>query len=244
MKALIAGAIAVLALLVWFARAPSAQPGAIDPNAFTAAAPTPLDADRVGEALAPQPLAARAVSAASPPPTLAARIERLRAGADARDAYRAYRLIAGCLRAREFDAHVAALPMTLEFAAERAAGTRSAQRVSEACQDISPLQMAQRVSLVERAARAGVPGAAAAWTTEGPFGDKTALMQRPDDPLVVEWANQAIEMIKAATKQNDVEAIGQFGLLCMNWELDEVDKLKVVLHDADERELRARVERN
>jgi hypothetical protein len=238
MKALAAGAIAVLTVGLWFARMMPAPIPAIEANAIAVAPAAAAAAQGTGRARMPRPAAARP-AASSAEPSLATKIERLRASADPRDAYRAYRLIADCLHAREFGAHVVSLPMTPEFDAERAANAHTARRASDACQDISSLQVAARLSLAERAARAGVPGAAAAWTAEGPFGDKTALTQRPDDPLVVEWAQQAIEMIKTATKRGDVDAIGQFGLLCMNWELDEVDKLKVVLHDATEHELHA-----
>lgn len=241
MRTLAAGAIAVLTVSVWVAWTTRPQAAAIDSDAV-AAASVATAAEGAGHALMRQPVAAAPAAASAAELGLAARIERLRASTDPRDAYRAYLLIAGCLHAREFNARVAALPMTAEFAAEHAANGHAARRTSEACQDISPLQIGARLSLAERAARAGVPGAVAAWTAEGPFGDKTALAQRPDDPLVVEWAQRAIEMIKTATKQGDVDAIGQFGLLCMNWELDEVDKLKVVLHDAAEHELQAQAD--
>jgi hypothetical protein len=241
MKTLAAGAITVLTVSVWVAWTARLQAIAVDSDA-SAVVRVAAAAEGASAALMRRAVAASPATASPAEPGLAARIERLRASSDPRDAYRAYRLIAGCLHAREFNAHVTLLPMTAEFAAERAASAHAARRVSESCQDISSLQIGARLSLAERAARAGVPGAAAAWTTEGPFGDKTALAQRPDDPLVVEWAQQAIEMIKAATKQGDVDAIGQFGLLCMNWELDEVDKLKVVLHDAAEHELQAQAD--
>jgi hypothetical protein len=238
MKTLAASAIAVLTVGAWFTWTLGPPDPAIDADTLVAA-PARSVVPRTVSPRKPPPATQRALAASTATPSLAARIELLRASADPNDAYRAYRLIAGCLRAREFDAYVTSLPMTAEHAAERAANAHAARRVNEACQDISPVQIAQRLAMAERAARAGVPGAAAAWTAEGPFGDKTALAQRPDDPLVVEWAQQAIEMIKAATKRGDVDAIGQFGLLCMNWELDEVDKLKVVLNDATERDMHA-----
>ena len=85
------------------------------------------------------------------------------------------------------------------------------------------------------AADDGVPGAASAWIEEGPYGDRTALTQRPDDPLVVEWVEQAIARVLAATRHSDTEAISQFGLLCLNWEMDDVARVRLLVDAALQR---------
>jgi hypothetical protein len=177
---------------------------------------------------AQQPRVASAARAA--PIGAAATIERLTATRDPRDAYRAFRLIARCVQARRLDDEMKALPMGPEHAAERLAYGDGRRRVQAACLDITAAQIAMRLSLVEQAARAGVPGAVTAWVEEGPFGDPSALDQRPDDPLVAAWVEQAIEAVKDAARRDDVEAIIQLGLLSLNWERDEAARVKLLLH--------------
>jgi hypothetical protein len=180
----------------------------------------------------PLPMDKPAAAAASVPASLAATIEQLKATGDARDAYQAFQLIAKCVRARERDDEMKSLPMGPDFAAERSVYGDGRQRLRDACQDITTAQITTRLPLVEKAARAGVPGAVTARIGEGPFGDRTALDQRPDDPLVTEWVEQAIASVKDAARRDDVEAILQLGLLSLYWELDEVDRLKALVHYA------------
>jgi hypothetical protein len=186
----------------------------------------------------PRPMEKPAAAAALVPATLATTIEQLKATGDPRDAYKAFRLIANCVRARELDDEMKALPMGPEFAAERRAYGDGRQRLRDACQDITTAQIAARLPLVEKAARAGVPGAVTARIGEGPFGDRTALEQRPDDPLVAEWVEQSIASVKAAARRDDIEAILQLALLTLYWELDEIDKLKTLMQYASGPSLR------
>src|SRR5262249_52194510 len=109
-----------------------------------------------------------------------------------------------------------------------------AQRIGAACGDLTTREVEQRIELAASAADDGIPGAASAWIEEGPFGDKTALTQRPDDPLIVEWAQLAIARVGAATKRSDTDAIGQFGMLCLNWELDDVTRVRLLVDAAQE----------
>ena len=154
--------------------------------------------------------AAEAVRGTPPkvaPPSPGARVERLTASGDPSDAYRAFRLIEQCVRARESDA---------------------------ACRGIGAAQRRDRLALLEKAARAGVPGAASAWAGAGPFGDKSALTQRPDDPLVAEWVRDAVEMIRAAAGRNDVAAITQLGWLTVHWDMGDAERLAaLVSHPAE-----------
>jgi len=180
----------------------------------------------------PRPTEKLAAGFSMVPASLAATIEQLKATGDPRDAYKAFRLIANCVRARELDDEMNALPLGPEFAAERRAYGDGRQRLRDACQDITTAQIAGRLPLVEKAARAGVPGAVTARIGEGPFGDRTALEQRPDDPLVTEWVEQSIASVKAAARRDDIEAILQLALLALYWELDEIDKLKTLVQHA------------
>jgi hypothetical protein len=108
-------------------------------------------------------------------------------------------------------------------------------RIASACGDLSARQVEQRIELVAAAADDGVPGAASAWIEEGPYGDRTALTQRPDDPLVVAWVEQAIERVLEASRHSDIEAVGQFGMLCLNWEMDDVARVRLLVDAALQR---------
>ena len=74
-----------------------------------------------------------------------------------------------------------------------------------------------------------MPGAATAWTGEGPFGDKTALTQRPDDPLVDEWVHQAVDMIRLAARRDDGDAITQLGWLAVHWDMSDAQRLSALV---------------
>ena len=225
----------VLALLVgacWFlVDADPAQPHVrLHADAVESADESPFDIG--AHRRPPRPIDESAATAPNVSPSLATTIEQLEATGDARDAYQAFRLIAKCVRARELDDEMKSLPMGMDFSALRHAYRDGPQRVREACRDITPVQIANRLPLVEQAARAGVHGAVTARIGEGPFGDRTALEQRPDDPLVIEWVERAIASVKAAARSDDVEAIGQLALLSLHWELDEIDRMKTLVQEA------------
>lgn len=182
---------------------PAPAPLALQPAAGGRAA----DQEAVVVAQRPAALAA--------PADAGSRVERLVASGDPRDAYRAFRLIDRCMRARGGDAVAA-------------------------CRGIGAAQRRDRLALLETAARAGVPGAVTAWTAEGPFGDKSALTQRPDDPLVAEWVRQAVEMIRTAAARNDVAAITQLGWLTVHWDMGDTERLGALVNRPAEWQPRSR----
>ncbi len=182
-------------------------------------APDPIAPDTVVPGFEPSQGDGVALEGPAPPPPAKAsppspgtRARRLAASGDPHDAYRAYRLIDRCLRARESEA---------------------------ACRGMGAAQLRSRLALLGQAARAGVPGAAAAWAGEGPFGDKSALTQRPDDPLVVEWVREAVEMIREAATRNDVAAITQLGWLTVHWDMGDAERLSALVSHAAEWETQA-----
>ena len=149
--------------------------------------------------------------------------------------YQAFGVLAQCAHAIDFDRYLKSLPVDPESTRLRERYGDGFARIAAACGDLSARQLDLRVELAASAADEGIPGAASAWVEEGPFGDKTALTQRPDDPLIVEWAHQAIARVSAATKRADTEAIGQFGLLCLNWEMDDVARVRLLVDAGVER---------
>jgi hypothetical protein len=168
---------------------------------------------------------------------LGQRVERLLARGTPRDKYQAFDVLARCTHALEFDRYLKSLPADTESMRLRRRYGDGAQRIAVACGDLTMRQLDQRIELAASAADEGIPGAATAWIEEGPYGDKTALTQRPSDPLIVEWAQQAIARVGAATKRSDTEAIGQFGMLCLNWELDDVTRVRLLVDAAIESRL-------
>jgi hypothetical protein len=57
------------------------------------------------------------------------------------------------------------------------------------------------------AVKAGIPGASTLYVAEGPFGDPSALDNRPDDLLVREWIASALSFLDRDAKRGDLMAI-------------------------------------
>jgi len=175
--------------------------------------------------------------------SLASRVERLGRRETPLDAFAAFGLLARCVRAHEFDAYLKSLPIERGLDAQRSNYGDGRRFLREACGDLSMAQLVARIGLVEKAARGAVPGAASAWIEQGPFGDKSALDQRPDDPLVAEWVQQAIAWVKSGARRDDIAAIVQFGMLSLNWELSDTERVKMLVHTATQRDLDAQLQR-
>jgi hypothetical protein len=235
MKALLSTvAAAIVAIAVLAVVRVATAPATVDvPQAARVATPRAAHAPRAS-ALAWReiPPASRASSESL---SLQQRVERLQARGTARDRYQAFALLARCADAIDFDRYLKSLPAGPATARLRERYGDGSARIATACGDLSARQVERRIELVAAAADDGVPGAASAWVEEGPFGDSSALTQRPDDPLVVQWAEQAIERVLAATRHSDTEAIGQFGMLCLNWEMDDVARVRLLVDAARER---------
>jgi len=215
------------------ARASASPIGPVDESAMAAEPPgRSPKLPQAAPTVTPEPLA-----------SLADRVERLGSLDTPLDAFAAFGLLARCVRAREFDTYMKSLPMERELDAQRSAYGDGQPALRQACSDLSTAQLVERIGLVEKAARGGIPGAASAWIEQGPFGDKSALEQRPDDPLVADWVQQAIAWVKSAAKRDDIEAIAQFGMLSLNWELGDTERVKVLVHAATQRDLEIQMRR-
>lgn len=75
------------------------------------------------------------------------------------------------------------------------------------CGDLNISDFAMRLPLLERAAEAGIEMAAIRLTTEGPWGDPSALTARGNDPLVIEWRARMESLIRKAADKGDLMAI-------------------------------------
>lgn len=250
MRALWGSVAAVVAVpaAFWLATL-STVPGSPMGPAPIAAAP-PLQATMTPTAVAPtavvpiRPVAARGASPrAAPAGAASLRVEPLLRLATPRERYQAFALLADCVHAIDFDRYLESLPVGERTSRLRQRYGDGAARIAAACGDLSARQVEQRIALAAGAADEGVPGAASAWIEEGPYGNRSALTQRPDDPLIVEWAERAIERVHAATRRADTEAISQYALLSLHLDLDDVARVRLLVDAAVQRRREERIER-
>lgn len=187
-----AAALAALAWACWPA-----------PEAVTPAALTPSPAGRSLSSYfnldaSPAPASAQASAA----PGLEQQLARLAASGNPDDAYAAYNLLDDCIVFQ----HEGRLPaLEFERGSEMTPEEKSAQQ--QLCADLTERQKSARLDYLAAAARGGVPGAATRFMQEGPFGDRSALRSRPDDPLVLAWKQQAIAQLTAQAEQAELTSV-------------------------------------
>lgn len=197
--AIAAAIAAVLAVVYW----PAPDGGAPDAAATAAASGPP------GRSLASY-LNIDATPAADAAPVvvpLAQRLERLASSGKPEDAYAAYNLIDDCI---VFQRESRLPGMEFELGREMTAEEKAAQQ--QLCAGMTQRQREDRLGYLATAAQGGVPGAATLFLSEGPFGDRSALRNRPDDPLVQAWKRQAIAQL---TTQADAAELTSVSTLMM-----------------------------
>lgn len=138
----------------------------------------------------------------APPVPLAQQLARLAASGRPEDAYAAYNLLDDCI-SFEKDGRLPGLEF--ELGREMTAEEKTAQR--QLCAGLTQRQREDRLAYLATAAKAGVPGAATLFLSEGPFGDRSALRNRPDDPLVQAWKRQAIAQLTAQADDAEVSSL-------------------------------------
>ncbi|MCC7598085.1 hypothetical protein IGS61_11340 [Janthinobacterium sp. FW305-129] len=191
--AIAAAIAAVLALVYWPA------PGGGAPESSTAAASAPA-----GRSLESYLTIDAAVPAAEAPVvvSLAQRLERLAASGRAQDAYAAFNLIDDCI---VFQRENRLPGLEFELGREMTAEEKAAQQ--QLCGGLTQRQRDDRLAYLASAAQGGVPGAATLFLSEGPFGDRSALRNRPDDPLVQAWKRQAIAQLTAQADEAELSSV-------------------------------------
>jgi hypothetical protein len=236
MKALLSAvATAIAAIAAWTAYWVATAPATSETSATVRSTATASSGARAHALAESDPSRRLASRTAGDNGSLHQRVERLLMRGTPRDRYQAFAVLARCAQAVDFDRYLKSLPAGTETTRMRERYGDGSARIAAACGDLSAREVERRIELVATAADDGIPGAASAWIEEGPYGDRTALTQRPDDPLVVEWAGQAIERVLEASRRSDTEAIGQFGMLCLNWEMDDVARVRLLVDDALQR---------
>lgn len=148
------------------------------------------------------PAPAPASTQASAAPGLEQQLARLAASGSPDDAYAAYNLLDDCIVFQK----EGRLP-ALEFdrGSEMTADEKSAQQ--HLCADLTERQKGARLDFLALAAKGGVAGASTRFFYEGPFGDRSALRSRPDDPLVLAWKQQAVAQLTAQAEQAELSSL-------------------------------------
>jgi hypothetical protein len=148
--------------------------------------------------------------AETPEPSLSDQVDRLIATRDPANAFAAYQLLANCDSFnRDGDRIIFDMPETGPSKGDAMPGMRAmtpAEKAHEArlCRGMTERMRQSRLDYLAVAAQAGVPGAAIAMATEGPFGDRTALATRPNDPLVQQWKTSVHAQLTRAGDAGDL----------------------------------------
>ena len=111
------------------------------------------------------------------------------------DAYKVYQILDGCDAFRaQFDAESTALTLL---------------PLKKRCASITDVMRRSKNDYLVTATSAGVPGTAVAWLERGPLGAPQMLREKPDDPLVKEWKNQASAMLIRDGEQGYIDALSR-----------------------------------
>ena len=194
--ALMVVALAVLAALAYACwPAPEVAPAVLTPASTGRSLSSYFNLDT---SPAPAPASAQASAA----PGLEQQLARLAASGSPDDAYAAYNLLDDCIVFQK----EGRLP-ALEFdrGSEMTADEKSAQQ--HLCADLTERQKGARLDFLALAAKGGVAGASTRFFYEGPFGDRSALRSRPDDPLVLAWKEQAVAQLTAQAEQAELSSL-------------------------------------
>ncbi|MGK5063458.1 hypothetical protein [Janthinobacterium sp. LB3P112] len=191
--AIAAAIAAVLALAYW----PAPDGGAPQADVAAAGAPPGRSLESYLHIDA-SPLAA----AAPVPVTLAQQLARLTVSGKPEDAYAAFKLLDDCI---VFQRESRLPGLEFELGREMTVEEKAVQQ--HLCAGLTQRQSEDRLGYLATAAQAGVPGAATLFLSEGPFGDRSALRNRPDDPLVQAWKRQAIAQLTAQADEAELSSV-------------------------------------
>lgn len=75
------------------------------------------------------------------------------------------------------------------------------------CATLTERMRQSRIDYLALAAKAGVAGASTQFIVEGPFGDRSALVTRPTDPLVLAWKETARAQLTRDAEAADLGAL-------------------------------------
>lgn len=135
--------------------------------------------------------------------------EHLAKSESAADNFEAYVLLADCVMAMD-QKQLTRVTRQAELDNRQKALIQSGSvdsAIAANCGDFNGSDLERRLPLLEKAAKAGIPMAAIHLTSQGPWGDPSALTTRGNDPLVVEWKSRMETLIRIAADKGDLMAI-------------------------------------
>lgn len=136
------------------------------------------------------------------PEPLAQQVDALIATGKPEDAFKAHNLIGDCITFQR----LGVIPF-FHFPEQREMSEAEKQAEAGMCASLTEQLKRSRIDYLTLAAKAGVQGASSRFLMEGPFGDPSALETRPDDPLVLQWKQQALEQLNREAAQGDLTSL-------------------------------------
>jgi hypothetical protein len=123
-------------------------------------------------------------------------IEKLTSTGNAKDAFEAFQIVNRCVQGEEFIRASNLDPIDPKNKKSQAEFENEKNAVVQACDGISEQQKRARIENLKKAIEGNVKDSALEFMNLGPFGDMSALISRPKDPLVMEWKKQAVQQLE------------------------------------------------
>lgn len=192
-------AVAAGVLAAWNLGEWRAAGGMQEPGRMQATLPGPASTQSAGSwfSAVGGPPSAAAEGSSSPPP-LSRQVDALIATRQPEDAYKAFLLISECITFQR----LGTIPL-YHFPERREMSQAEIAGQARICASLTEQLRRSRLDYLATAAKAGVPGASTAFLMAGPFGDHSATISRPDDPLVLQWKQQALAQLTSEALQGD-----------------------------------------
>ncbi len=160
----------------------------------------------VGASTAKMPLSRPSAPAPDEAP-LAEQVEQLAATHDPESEYKAYWLIRDCEAFNRVHDNlimdIDQLTKNNQWFPFRGMTDSEKQHETKVCTGMTERMRTSRFNYLADAVKAGVSGAVVQVVDEGPFGDRSALTTRPDDPLVQEWKTTVTEQLSRQAESGD-----------------------------------------
>lgn len=135
---------------------------------------------------------------------------------DVKAAYAVYKAAAVCANNNEAEPD-------FQNAADRSQFQQQRDETKRLCAGVSMAQVQERMAFLATAARAGNPEAQVDFYMEGPAGKSLDLAEHRDDPVVVQWKDDAVRFLKDASGHCDHFSMGLLATMYESGEVVEAD---------------------
>jgi hypothetical protein len=159
---------------------------------------------------------------AAPEATLASQVDALVATHDPQKTYAAFQLLRDCINYLRdgdrmiFDNDDIKLRTDGSLPGFRGMTAEEQHHDAVFCATMTERMRQSRIDYLDIAARAGIAGAVLEQVEQGPFGDRSALATRPDDPLVREWkARVQTQFFRLAEQDADAGTLSYLAVALM-----------------------------